>query len=240
MPLCDTTMKRFYSNNIQNNFIYLENEEAQHCTKVLRCKTGDSVEVLNGNGILYQGIISSIQKHEVQISIEKILKESTKNPNKLSIAICPTKNPARLEWFLEKATEIGIVNIYPVISERTEKQTIKQERLQQITISAAKQSGQLFFPTLHPIQSLKAFYNSPFQFDNYFIAYCEDEKQHLKNVYKKNKTALLLIGPEGDFTKEEIEMAVNKNYIPVSLGNSILRVETAGVVACTIVTTVNS
>ncbi len=233
-------MKRFYSNNIQNDFIYLEKEEAQHCTKVLRGKVGDKVEVLNGTGILYEGIISSIQKYEVLISIQKIIKEEKENSNKLSIAICPTKNPARLEWFLEKATEIGIDKIYPIISERTEKQTIKMERLHQIIISAAKQSGQLFFPTLHTIQTLKSFINSTtLQFDNYYIAHCEDKKQHLKNVYKKDEKALLLIGPEGDFNKEEISSAINKNYIPVSLGNSILRVETAGVVACTIVGMMN-
>ena len=233
-------MKRFYSQNIQTNFIYLENEEAQHCTKVLRCKMDDAVEVLNGNGILYQGVISSIQKHEVQISIQKIVKEEKENSNKLSIAICPTKNPARIEWFLEKATEIGIANIYPIISDRTEKQSIKQERLQQIIISAAKQSGQLFFPTLHSIQSLKIFHNSTIQqFDNFFIAHCEDKKQHLKDIYKRNETALLLIGPEGDFTKEEISTAINKNYIPVSLGNSILRVETAGVYACSVISMIN-
>ena len=233
-------MKRFYSTNIQTNFIYLENEEAQHCAKVLRCKENEIVEVLNGKGILYQGIISSIQKHEVQITIQKIVKEEKENPNKLSIAICPTKNPSRIEWFLEKATEIGIANIYPIISDRTEKQSIKQERMQQIIISAAKQSGQLFFPTLHPVQKLSSFFNSTSQqFNNYYIAHCEDEKKHLKAVYIKNETALLLIGPEGDFTKTEVETAVNKNYIPVSLGNSILRVETAGVAACVMVQMMN-
>lgn len=233
-------MKRFYSQNIQSDSIYLENEEAQHCSKVLRCKEQDVVEVLNGNGILYQGIISSIQKHEVQISIQKIVKEEKENPNKLSIAICPTKNPSRLEWFLEKATEIGIADIYPIISERTEKPTIKMERLTNIIHSAAKQSGQLFFPSLHPIQTLKTFFNSPTQpFSNYYIAHCEDEKKHLKDVYPKNESALLLIGPEGDFTKTEVETAVNKNYIPVSLGNSILRVETAGVVACVMIQMLN-
>lgn len=233
-------MKRFYSYNIQNNIIYLENEEAQHCSKVLRCKENEAVEVLNGSGKLYEGIISSIQKHEVQITTQKIVKEQQENPNKLSIAICPTKNPARIEWFLEKATEIGIANIFPIISDRTEKQTIRQERLQQIIISAAKQSGQLFFPSLHPIQKLSSLINAnTLQFHHYYIAHCEDEKQHLKNVYQKNASALLLIGPEGDFTKAEVEMAVNKNYIPVSLGNSILRVETAGVVACTVVQMLN-
>ncbi len=233
-------MKRFYSNNIQNNFIYLNDEEAQHLSKVLRGKIGNKVEVLNGNGILYEGIISNIQKHEVQIEISQILKQKTENKNKLSIAISPTKNPSRLEWFLEKATEIGIVNIFPIISERTEKTSLKHERLQQIIISAAKQSGQLFFPYLHSIQTLKELYNSPnLPFDNFYIAHCEDEKKHLKNVYKKAETALLLIGPEGDFSPKEVEFAINKNYIPVSLGNSILRVETAGVVACTIIQMLN-
>jgi len=233
-------MKRFYSNNIQSNFIYLNDDEAQHLTKVLRGRIGDKVEVLNGNGFLYEGKIANLQKHEVQIEITQVLKEQEENLNKLSIAICPTKNPSRLEWFLEKATEIGIVNIFPIISERTEKATLKHERLQQIIISAAKQSGQLFFPTLHQIQSLKEFQQSPnLLFDSFFIAHCEDEKQHLKNLYKKDKTALLLIGPEGDFSSKEIELSINKNYIPVSLGNSILRVETAGVVACSIIQMMN-
>lgn len=235
-------MKRFYSNNIQNNFIYLIDEEAQHCTKVLRGKINDKIEVLNGNGILYEGKISNLQRHEVQIKISKILKEEKENQNKLSIAICPTKNPSRLEWFLEKATEIGIVNIFPILSDRTEKESIKQERLQQIIISAAKQSGQLFFPTLHTIQPIKELINNKnLKFSQLFIAHCEEEaqKNHLKNSYKKGENALLLIGPEGDFTPKEIELAINNNYIPVSLGNSILRVETAGVVACSIVQLLN-
>lgn len=234
-------MKRFYSNNIQSNYIYLNDEEAQHCTKVLRGKTGDKIEILNGVGILFEGIISNVQKHEVQIEITKILKEQKENTNKLSIAICPTKNPARLEWFLEKATEIGIVNIFPIISDRTEKESIKQERLQQIIISSAKQSGQLFFPTLHAVQPLKTLLNSDLHFNHFFIAHCEEqnEKNHLKNSYKKNENALLLIGPEGDFSPKEISLALNKNYQPVSLGNSILRVETAGVVACTVIQMLN-
>ena len=233
-------MKRFYSNNIQNNFIYLNDEEAQHLIKVLRGRIGNKVEVLNGNGTLYEGIISNLQKHEVQIEIIQILKEEKENQHKLSIAICPTKNPSRLEWFLEKATEIGIVSFFPIISERTEKTNLKHERLQQIIISAAKQSGQLFFPTLHPIQTLKELYEQPnLKFEQYFIAHCEDEKKHLKNLYLKHHTALLLIGPEGDFSSKEVQTAVNKNYIPVSLGNSILRVETAGVVACATIAILN-
>lgn len=232
-------MKRFYSNNIQSDYIFLANEEAQHCTKVLRCRIDDKVEVLNGNGILYEGTISNIQKHEVQIKINSILKQATTNKNWISIAICPTKNPARLEWFVEKATEIGIVNIFPIITERTEKENIKLERLQHIIVSAAKQSGQLFFPTIFPVQKFVTLINTTFTFDQYFMAHCNDKKEILKNVYQKNKSVILLIGPEGDFTPKEIDIAINKNYEPVSLGNSILRVETAGVAACTMIQMLN-
>lgn len=232
-------MKRFYSNNIQSNLIFLENEEAQHCTKVLRCKENDKVEILNGNGILYDGIISNIQRQEVQIKINSILKQETENKNKLSIAICPTKNPARLEWFVEKATEIGIVSIFPIVTDRTEKESIKLERLQHILISAAKQSGQLFLPSIYPIQKFTSFINTSFSFEQFFIAHCNEEEKLLKAAYQKNKNAILLIGPEGDFSKKEIDVAINKNYVPISLGNSILRVETAGVAACAQIQMIN-
>lgn len=234
-------MKRFYSEHIQDAILFLEKEEALHCTKVLRCKEGDKVEVLNGQGKLYEGIISAISKQEVQISISGILKAAAENTNKLSIAIALTKNPARLEWFIEKATEIGIAHIFPIVTERTEKQSIKLERLQHICISAAKQSGQLFFPIVHDLKPLQAAYAGfeALKFSHYYISHCEDERKPLKDVYTKNETALLLIGPEGDFTKAEIQTALNNNYIPVSLGNSILRVETAGVVACSILKMIN-
>lgn len=233
-------MKRFYSQNIQSNYIYLEEEEAQHCAKVLRCKTNDKVEILNGSGSLYEGIISNIQKHEVQIEIIKIVRQEIENKQKLSVAICPTKNPARLEWFLEKATEIGIANIFPILTDRTEKETIKQERLQQIIVSAAKQSGQLYFPVLHQIQAFKNIISEEHNgIQQQFIAHCEAEKKSLKSVYKKENTALILIGPEGDFSPTEIQAALNRNYIPISLGNSILRVETAGVVACSTIQLLN-
>ncbi len=231
-------MKRFYSKNIQSNYIYLEDNEAQHCTKVLRCKQGDKIEILNGEGKRFEAEIQAINKHEVQAQIIRILQTETVNKNKLSVAICPTKNPARFEWFLEKVTEIGVHQIFPILTTRTEKQSIKQDRMQNIVLSAAKQSSQLFFPILHELQPLKNVIESD-NFEQHFIAHCKDEKQHLKNAYSPNQSAIILIGPEGDFTSEEINIALNKNYIPVSLGNSILRVETAGVVACSIIQMVN-
>ncbi len=233
-------MKRFHTHHITAQHAILEGEEAQHCTKVLRSKTGDQVEILTGNGQLYLGSISNIQKHEVQVTLLSVIREAKDNPNKISVAICPTKNPARIEWFLEKATEIGIAHIYPFISARTEKETIKEERFRQIIISAAKQSGQLFFPTLHPIQKFRNFLDQTEAYSGQkLICHCEDERKLLKDVYTPHSEVLVLIGPEGDFTKEEITTAVNKNYTPISLGTSILRVETAGVVACSMVQMLN-
>lgn len=228
---------RFYCENISSS-CFLTGDQATHCTKVLRYKTNDIIELMNGKGELVSARITSTTKTEVTLEVEKILQHISQNPNKLSVAICLTKNPARIEWFLEKATEIGIQHIYPITSHRTEKATMKEDRFQQIIISAARQSGQLFFPELHPVQNLSPFIQEQ-SHQQKFIAYCEGERKHLMNVYKKDEPALLLIGPEGDFTKEEVDLAVNNNYIPVSLGNSILRVETAGVVACSIVNAIN-
>jgi 16S rRNA (uracil1498-N3)-methyltransferase len=234
-------MKRFFAAEVSGSTVLLNAEEAQHCIKVMRCRTGERIELMNGKGLLYKGIINILGKLDAEIAQLEILRQADENPNKLSIAISPTKNPARLEWFVEKATEIGIANIYPVIAERTEKTTLKTERLRNIIISAAKQSGQLHFPEIHPIQSLQDLIekNVP-AFSHKFIAHCTEHRTYFNSVYPVHESALLLIGPEGDFTSEEIAVAFNKNYIPVSLGNSILRVETAGIVACSIVSAINS
>ncbi len=233
-------MKRFYTTDIALPYCFLHEEEAAHCIKVLRGRVGDKVEILDGNGKCYAGEISDIGKKEVQITITDTLLEVRERPNLLAIAICPTKNPARLEWFIEKATEIGIDRIYPIISKRTEKQNIKKERLEQLIISAAKQSGQLHFPVLEELQSFdQLLKNTTGLYEQYMIAHCEDDKKHLKEVYTKGKHALLLIGPEGDFTDEEVKKALQQAYLPVSLGNSILRVETAGLMACATVANSN-
>lgn len=231
-------MKRFYTELIIDNVCYLQHTEAAHCAKVLRCKVGEQIECMNGIGNLWLGKIASIQKHDVVVDLEKMLETQSENRNKLSIAISNVKNPARLEWFVEKATEIGVDEIFPIIAERTEKESLKIDRLQNIIISAAKQSKQLFFPKLHPIIALKSAW-ARFDFPNQYIAHCNDEKQHFANVYPKMEKALLLIGPEGDFTKDEVSEAINKNFHPVSLGSSILRVETAGIYACSVVSALN-
>jgi 16S rRNA (uracil1498-N3)-methyltransferase len=231
-------MKRFFTTDPA----IISGEEAYHAIKVLRCQPGEQVETINGKGQLFSAVIESVQKDCIFLIEINLQKELFSNPNKLSVAIAPTKNPARLEWFLEKATEIGIDQIYPIITARTEKTNLKYERLKNIILAAVKQSKHLYIPTLHPIQSLEqAFSNFQInKFSNNFIAHCEnDQSPFLGKVYSINTTALILIGPEGDFTPKEIEAALNNNYQPVSLGNSILRVETAGVVACAIVNSVN-
>lgn len=236
-------MQLFYTNqiNIHDNQFTFSKEESKHIIKVLRKKEQDKIFITNGLGYLFETSITIASDSRCTVSIVEHTQQSEPEFH-LHLAVAPTKMNDRYEWFLEKATEIGIVNIFPILSDRTEKESIKQERLQQIIISAAKQSGQLFFPTLHNIQPIKELINNKnLKFSQLFIAHCEEEtqKNHLKNSYRKGENALLLIGPEGDFTPKEIELAINNNYIPVSLGNSILRVETAGVVACSIVQLLN-
>lgn len=232
-------MKRFYTDLIISNTAYLQDVEAGHCTKVLRCRVGDSIECMDGNGLLLKGTISEIKKHEVAVEIIETIEHQSSNINKLAIALPPTKNPARFEWFVEKATEIGIAHIYPMLTERTEKASLKMERLNHIVISAAKQSRQLFYPKIHELKKMEDIMDIN-EAQQKLIAHCVGQKESLLNLYKKNEDALLLIGPEGDFTNKEIEQAINKNYQPVSLGNSILRVETAGIAATVIVTAINA
>lgn len=229
-------MKRFY----MPEHGLISGEEAHHAIRVLRCQPGEQVETINGKGQLYSAVIESLSKDHIQLCELQLEQEVFENPNRLSVAIAPTKNPARFEWFLEKATEIGIAEIFPVITKRTEKTSLKTERLQNILLSAVKQSKQLFIPALHPIQPLEKAYSTFQGSANRFIAHCGTERPpFFGHVYHKGTNALILIGPEGDFTQEEVDLALNKNYQAVSLGNSILRVETAGIVSCSIVNAIN-
>lgn len=232
-------MKRFFSNTIP----ILSGFEANHAFKVLRCKEGELVEVFDGNGKLYRAKIFSVHKNEAQLVDLELIENQIENKNKLSIAIAPTKNSDRIEFFLEKATEIGINNIYFIETHRTEKNKTNINRFYNIVVSACKQSKQLFLPTMFALQSFKEFLSSHEikVYQQLFIAHClENTKQFLTQVYHANQQALLLIGPEGDFTEEEINIALNKNFVPVSLGNTILRVETAGIVACVSINNINN
>nr|WP_315184649.1 16S rRNA (uracil(1498)-N(3))-methyltransferase [uncultured Flavobacterium sp.] len=226
-------MQLFYNPNINETTEYFsfDKEESKHIIKVLRKKDTDILFVTNGLGFLFKTEITlaSDSKCTVQIiSFEK--KEESKF--KLHLAVAPTKMNDRFEWFLEKATEIGIHEITPIICDRSERKVINAERFDKIILSAMKQSNELFLPKLNNAITFKEFIkqqNKGLQ----LIAHCEEtDKKTLKSVLKPNENVTLLIGPEGDFSEKEIALALENNYIPVSLGNTRLRTETAAVVAC--------
>lgn len=221
----------FYSTEFSENKAILTGDECIHCAKVLRKKVEDIVHLTDGKGSLFDGIITNVSKKEVQISISSNLSSQNKLHNR-SIAIAPTKNIDRFEWFLEKATEIGISNIYPFLSSRSERKIIKPQRLEKILISAMKQSKNFYKPLLHPLIPYSKLVNSDFENQTKFIAHCMEPELALQNQYNSGSDAIVLIGPEGDFTEEEIRLASQNNWKEISLGHSRLRTETAGIVAC--------
>ena len=226
-------MQLFYNPNINEsttNFSF-DKEESKHIIKVLRKKDTDILFVTNGLGFLFKTEITlaSDSKCTVKIvAIEKV--EASKF--KLHLAVAPTKMNDRYEWFLEKATEIGVHEITPIICDRSERKVINQERFEKIILTAMKQANVLFLPKLNAAKTFKEFVqlkNEGMQ----CIAHCEEtEKKSLKSVLKPNTDLTLLIGPEGDFSEKEIKLALENNYAPISLGNTRLRTETAAIVAC--------
>ena len=224
-------MALFYVPNIASAHI-LPEEESQHAIKVLRLQIGAGIDIVDGTGGFYKAIITNPHPKHCGFKITNTLLEQGKRNYKLHIAIAPTKNIERLEWFIEKATEIGIDEITPIICRHSERKIIKTERLQKIIISAAKQSLKANFPILNPLCTFDELMVKPFT-SKKLIAHCYEENKKLLHTECLNATDLLiLIGPEGDFSKEEIQEAISTGYIPVSLGDSRLRTETAGVVAC--------
>lgn len=221
----------FYSTEIKNQTALLTDDECIHCSKVLRKKVDDEVFVTNGEGMLYKGYITNISKKTVEIELEDEIESQSKRHIR-SIAIAPTKNIDRFEWFLEKSTEIGITNIYPFLSARSERKIIKPARLEKILVSAMKQSKNFHKPILHPLTPLNKLITSDFDGLSKFIAHCMEPEYALQKLYQSESDAVVLIGPEGDFTEEEVILANTNEWKEVSLGNSRLRTETAGIVAC--------
>ncbi len=233
-------MQLFYNptiNETTEHFTF-DREESKHIIKVLRKKDGDILFVTNGLGYLFKTEITlaSDSKCTVQMVSFEIKAPSS---FKLHLAVAPTKMNDRYEWFLEKATEIGIQEITPIICDRSERKVINNDRFEKIILSAMKQSNELYLPKLNPAISFKEFLkqqNEGLQ----LIAHCEEtDKKTLKSVVQPNQNVTVLIGPEGDFSEKEIALALEQKYIPVSLGNTRLRTETAAVVACHSVVYVN-
>jgi 16S rRNA (uracil1498-N3)-methyltransferase len=211
--------------------VRLEEEENHHATKVLRCKTGDLVVLLDGAGKLYQAKFKSLSPKNSELDVLDIV-HVPKLPYQLHMAVAPTKMMERFEWFLEKATEIGLSEITPIITERTERSVVKMSRMQKVIQAAVKQSKQAYFPIINEAVSFKEFIKTQ-STTHKFIAHCLDiPKNHLIKSVNPNSDNLILIGPEGDFTSQEIEFALESGYLAVSLGESRLRAETAAVVAC--------
>lgn len=217
---------------VTNHPFVLSESTSKHCVQVLRMREGEFINLTDGLGNLFSAKIISADKQKSVALIEKT--SFTEAPaNKISIGISLLKNADRLEWLFEKVTEIGIAEIFPTICKRTEQQRFKTERMQQILVSAMLQSQQCWLPILHtPIEIKKLI--SQANHPQKIIAHCEpDQKKALKDLAPSND-CLILIGPEGDFSPDEIAEALNHQFIPVSLGNTRLRTETAGLVSITV------
>jgi 16S rRNA (uracil1498-N3)-methyltransferase len=232
------TLPFFYTEEIEitEKQFALNEEASKHVAQVLRMQNGEQVQLTDGKGNLF---IAEITDHDKKKCTVKILSASFQPPptKKVTIAISLVKNAHRFEWFLEKATEIGVNEIVPLLCSRTEKQHFRVERMKNILISAMLQSQQAWLPVLHePVKY--AAYIKDIKEDaalKKFIAHCEkDEPRIALFTYLPFSDSIVLIGPEGDFTIDEIELALQNNFVPVALGNTRLRTETAGVVAVTI------
>ena len=222
-------MQLFYIQNPEKEII-LSSEESKHATKVLRKKEGDILNFTDGKGGFYKAEITVADARKCRFQIINSEQKPKQHNYHLHIAIAPTKNIDRYEWFLEKATEIGIDEITPIICDHSERKVLKTERCNRILLSAMKQSLKFHLPKLNEAISLKEFLKQDSE-GNKYIAHCEDgEKTELRKEEKANKTTVL-IGPEGDFSPAEIEIALQNQFKTASLGTSRLRTETAGLVA---------
>ncbi len=208
----------------------LSEETSKHCIKVLRMQLGEQMHLTDGKGNLFTATILSPDKKSTEVNI--VATETTgRLQRKVSIAISLLKNTSRFEWFLEKATEIGVSEIIPLICDRTERQHFRYDRMNNVLISAMLQSQQTWLPHLHEPRPFEEVMVSASQ---KFIAHCEPQQKHELKNFSIAENILMLIGPEGDFSPEEIQSALKNNFHPISLGQTRLRTETAGVVAATL------
>ena len=225
-------MHVFYTPDISSNLYILNEEESKHCSKVLRLTKGDTIYLIDGRGGLYKAEIIDVGKKEVKLQVLETFKEHGKRNHHLHIVIAPTKNIDRLEWFLEKATEIGIDEITPIICDRSERKIVKEDRLEKVITSAVKQSLTAYHPKLNPTVSFQNFIKQNL-LGNKLIAHCMDgDKSFINQHITPQQSYIILIGPEGDFSPQELNIALHNGYKPVTLGNTRLRTETAALAAC--------
>ncbi len=226
-------MHIFYTPDLSTDHFTLNEEESRHCSKVLRLGLGDVVHLIDGRGGLYEAEISAITKKNVELKVIRKQVEFGKRNHHLHIAIAPTKNIDRLEWFLEKATEIGIDEITPLICDRSERKIVKEERLDKVITAAVKQSLTAYHPQLNQATTFSELMNKEFAGER-LIAHCMDgsDKKFINEVVSIHQSYLVLIGPEGDFSPAELNTALQNGFKPVTLGTTRLRTETAALAAC--------
>jgi len=245
-------MHLFYTPDITVPVYTLSEDESKHAIRVLRLVKGDVIYLVDGNGGFYTAEIIDDNAKRCTVTITETKKEYNKRPFYLHIAIAPTKSIDRIEWFLEKATEIGINEITPIECEHSERTIVKPERLNKVLVSAIKQSVKAYIPKLNEMCDFEKLVQQEFDGEK-FIAHCypnlssssfpsgeeRKDKVHLKKLYSIGKNALILIGPEGDFSQKEVELALQHGFKEMSLGKSRLRTETAALLACSTINILN-
>jgi 16S rRNA (uracil1498-N3)-methyltransferase len=233
-------MYLFYTNDIRGEYAFFNEDETRHCLSVLRKKSGDPLQWVDGNGGWYEGVIAETGKRSFSARIKSV-KISPPKGFSLHIAMAPPKNIERFEWFLEKATEIGIHEITPIECEHSERTRIRLDRLEKIVVSAMKQTLRSQMPKLHELTSCQAFIRALAEVPGEkFIPNCHTHNlPPLKSNCNPSTDVTVLIGPEGDFSLQEIELAKQCGFREAGLGDTRLRTETAGIVACVIVNLIN-
>jgi len=226
-------MHIFYAPDIKSNFYFLDEKESRHSVRVLRMRKGDHARLIDGNGALYEGIICEDDPLRCCVEIKNVIHGFEKRNYSLHIAISPIKNHDRFEWFVEKCVELGTDEITPIICRNTEKPDVRHDRIRNIIISAMKQSLRAKATKLNDTTDFSRFIRKDTR-GNLMIAHCHNNisRRSIGESYKKGEDAMIMIGPEGDFSRDEIIAATEKGYNPVPLGPGRLRTETAGIAAC--------
>jgi 16S rRNA (uracil1498-N3)-methyltransferase len=228
----------FYQPGIREGHLFLSPDESRHCAKVLRKKEGDSIAVTDGKGIFYDVQLTSCKTDKCDFLILRETPEEKKQ-HRIHLAISPTKNSDRIEWCVEKAVEIGVDVITFLNCSRTERPSLKAERIERVAVSAMKQSWRASLPKIVPLTPLPEFLNRMSEKDRFIAHAHPDYPTHLIHLAKPGHPTCVLVGPEGDFTKDEIDMAVKAGFSIASLGRHRLRTESAGVAAVHILNLIN-
>jgi len=229
-------MNLFYCPDIHSHEALLSPEESYHCVRVLRLVKGDRVQVIDGRGGVFEAVITMPDAKRCHLGITRSVTIPPSRNFNLHIAIAPTKSMDRFEWFMEKAVEIGIDTITPLLCQRSERRVTKTARLQKLIISTMKQAMVTYRPVLNELTDYQEFLESiRGGGTNRFIAHCEgQDRKRIQDVFATGTDVVILIGPEGDFSPEEVHLATGHGFTPITLGQNRLRTETAGVVTCSV------